>query len=292
MAPRWSPALPSWFEPVRAALAPIAHTVGVLAALAVVFAVVAYLVKGKQAFADARAAAGETRINVILSAVDQLAVSPVVAALLAFAAASIQGHGLHLPTAGLWKAIGEWPTLLIAVFLGDFAGYWRHRLQHTPWLWPAHAIHHSDTRLTWFSLERMHPFDRLGTMLDIVVLTALGLPVWAVAANSFVRHYYGYFIHTDLPWTLGKFGLVLNSPAMHRWHHARDVEGSGSNFATVFSVFDRAFGTYYQPGPCDAPLGVREDMGKGALGQYLHPLKVWGKALKPRPALGPDIADA
>lgn len=281
MAPRWSFALPSWIEPVRAAIGPMVHTVGVLILLAVFFAALAWLVKGKQAFADARAAAGETRINLILSAIDQLAVSPIVTLLLAAAAGSIQSHGLHLPTAGFWTQIGEWPTLLIAVVLGDFAGYWRHRLQHTPWLWPAHAIHHSDTRLTWFSLERTHPFDRLGTMLDIVFLTALGLPIWAVAANSFMRHYYGYFIHTDLPWTLGKFGLVFNSPAMHRWHHARDIEGSGSNFATVFSIFDRAFGTYYQPGPCDAPLGVREDMGKGALGQYLHPFKVWGRALRP-----------
>jgi sterol desaturase/sphingolipid hydroxylase (fatty acid hydroxylase superfamily) len=281
MGSRWSVALPSWIEPVRAAIGPMVHTVGVLVMLAVFFAVLAWLVKGKQAFADARAAAGETRINLILSAIDQLAVSPIVSLLLVAAAGSIQSHGLHLATAGFWIRIGEWPTLLIAVVLGDFAGYWRHRLQHTPWLWPAHAIHHSDTRLTWFSLERTHPFDRLGTMLDIVFLTALGLPIWAVAANSFVRHYYGYFIHTDLPWTLGKFGLVFNSPAMHRWHHARDIEGSGSNFATVFSIFDRAFGTYYQPGPCDVPLGVREDMGKGALGQYLYPLRVWGRALRP-----------
>lgn len=268
------------------------HTVGVLVMLAVVFAILAYLVKGKQAFADARAATGETRINLILSAVDQLAVSPIVALLLAAAAGSIQSHGLHLPTTALWPRLGVWPTLLIAVLFGDFVGYWRHRLQHTPWLWPAHAIHHSDTRLTWFSLERTHPFDRLGTMLDIVFLTALGLPIWAVAASNFVRHYYGYFIHTDLPWTFGKVGLVFNSPAMHRWHHARDIEGSGSNFATVFSIFDRAFGTYYQPGPCEAPLGVREDMGKGALGQYLHPFKVWGRALKPlspQREIGPAI---
>lgn len=280
MGSRWSFALPSWIELVRAAIDPMVHTVGVLLVLGVFFAGLAWLVKGKRAFADARAAAGETRINLILSAIDQLAVSPTVTLLLAAAAASIQSHGLHLPTAAVWTRIGEWPTLLIAVVLGDFAGYWRHRLQHTPWLWPAHAIHHSDTRLTWFSLERTHPVDRLGTMLDIIFLTALGLPVWAVAANSFMRHYYGYFIHTDLPWTLGRFGWVLNSPAMHRWHHARDIEGSGSNFATVFSIFDRAFGTFYQPGPCDAPLGVREDMGKGALGQYLHPFKVWGRMMR------------
>ena len=130
----------------------------------------------------------------------------------------------------------------------------------------------------------MHPIDRAGSLMDMVILSALGFPVWALAANALVRHYWGYVIHADLPWTLGKASWVINSPAMHRWHHARDVEGPGHNFATVFSVWDRAFGTYHQPGPCTAPLGVREDMGEGALGQYAHPLKVWLSAARPQEA--------
>jgi len=112
-----------------------------------------------------------------------------------------------------------------------------------------------------------------------MVMAALGLPVWAISIAVLVRHYYGHFIHADLPWTFGKANLVINPPTAHRWHHARDVAGSGANFATVFSVFDRAFGTWYSPGPCDAPLGVREDMGRGVLGQYLHPFRVWGAAV-------------
>lgn len=272
-----------WIEHLRAIATPFVQAVGLLAACAVFFAILAFLVKGRSAFADARAASGETRINAIVSVVDQLAVSPAVSLILVASTDMVRTHALALPTAGLWTRIGDWPTLVIAVVLGDFFGYWRHRLQHTRWLWPAHAVHHSDTRLTWFSLERTHPIDRLGTALDILVLAALGFPFWAMAGAAFVRHYYGYFIHADLPWTFGRLGLVLNSPAMHRWHHARDIEGSGSNFATVFSIFDRAFGTYYQPGPCAVPLGVREDMGRGAWGQYVYPLKVWWNAVRPTP---------
>ena len=59
--------------------------------------------------------------------------------------------------------------------------------------------------------------------------------------------------------------------------------GPGSNFATVFSVFDRAFGTYYVPGLCTVPLGVNDDMGKGTLGQLLYPFVAWAAALRPRP---------
>ena len=283
--------LSDWIEPIRATAGKFAHDMGVLALCAVFFAGLALLVKGRAAIADARAAAGETRVNLILALLSQLIVGPLIALFILGLMEVFKTHGLNLAPPRLWDAIGQWPTLLLAVVAGDFIGYWRHRVQHTKWLWPAHAIHHSDTRLSWLSLERMHPVDQLGSALDTVLLSALGFPFWALAGNVFVRHYYGYFIHADVPWTLGKAKLLLNSPAMHRWHHARDVDGSGYNFATVFSVFDRLFGTCHQPGPCTAPLGVREAMGKGALGQYLHPLKAWWAAIRSpveRPALPPD----
>jgi sterol desaturase/sphingolipid hydroxylase (fatty acid hydroxylase superfamily) len=60
---------------------------------------------------------------------------------------------------------------------------------------------------------------------------------------------------------------------MHRWHHAREIHGAGSNFGFVFAMFDRAFGTYYLPGPCRAPLGVGEKMGRGAVGLLWHPFQ-------------------
>jgi sterol desaturase/sphingolipid hydroxylase (fatty acid hydroxylase superfamily) len=280
--------LSGWIESLRAAGGKFAHDLGLLALCAVFFAVLALLVKGRKAFADARAAAGETRINLILTLLGQLTVAPLVALFILALIEVLKTQGLNLAPPRLWDVIGQWPTLLLAVVAGDFIGYWRHRVQHMKWLWPAHAIHHSDTRLSWLSLERMHPLDQFGSALDTVILSALGFPFWALAGNVFVRHYYGYFIHADVPWTLGKAGLVLNSPAMHRWHHARDVDGSGHNFATVFSIWDRLFGTYHQPGPCTAPLGVREDMGKGAVGQYLHPLKAWWAAIR-RPAERPSL---
>lgn len=255
-----------------------------LAVMTLLFAALARVVKPATWIADGRAAKEETRINAILSVVDQLTVTPALALVMGWVGTQVRTHGLQLQTPWLWSAIGPAPTLILTVFAGDFIGYWRHRAQHSKWLWPAHAIHHSDTRLTWFSLERMHPVDRLGSAVDTMILAALGVPFWAQAGNVFIRHYYGYLIHADVPWTLGKARWVFNSPAMHRWHHARDIEGSGSNFATVFSVFDRAFGTLHDPGVCDAPLGVREDMGKGALGQYLYPFKEWWSALRRRPA--------
>jgi len=95
-----------------------------------------------------------------------------------------------------------------------------------------------------------------------------------------IRHYYGQFIHADLPWTYGPLKLLFVSPVMHRWHHARDVVGTGSNFATVFSVFDQVWGTYHAPGPCNVPLGVNDDMGQGTIRQLLYPFVAWADRLR------------
>lgn len=251
-----------------------------LSLLAIFFCVLAVLVKGAKAWADARAAAEETRINGILYLVDQFLVTPIILLIAGAFAQYVHALGWDAPGAALWERLGGPATGFIAIFLADFLGYWRHRLQHSALLWPGHAVHHSDTRLTWFSLMRMHPIDRLGTMLDLLGLTLLGFPIWAVALAVAVRHYYGAFIHADVPWTFGRLNWVMISPAMHRWHHARDEKVSGKNFATVFSVFDRAFGTFYCPGPCDVPLGVEAPMAPGALGQYIYPLQAW---FGPRP---------
>jgi sterol desaturase/sphingolipid hydroxylase (fatty acid hydroxylase superfamily) len=100
---------------------------------------------------------------------------------------------------------------------------------------------HPPFRQTWFSLARLQPLDRLGTALDSILPGGLGFPIWALAINVVVRQWYGYLLHADLPFAWRKLGRILNSPVAHRWHHARNV--AGANFATVFSVFDRAFGT-------------------------------------------------
>jgi sterol desaturase/sphingolipid hydroxylase (fatty acid hydroxylase superfamily) len=77
---------------------------------------------------------------------------------------------------------------------------------------------------------------------------------------------------------------------MHRWHHARDVTGAGSNFATVFSVFDQAFGTYYVPGICNVPLGVTDEMGEGTIGQLTYPFVAWARDLAERRSSRPPSA--
>jgi len=246
-----------------------------------VFSLISLVFKGPEAIAAGRRALREIRLNLKFYVFDLLFVAPFIGALVTGLRSTIDRLGLGFVHPSTWDGLGTYGAFLAVVFLGDFIAYWRHRLEHTPALWPSHAIHHGDTDMSWTTLARFHPVNHLTTTaIDIGVLALLGFPMWALVANEMVRKYYGEFIHSDLPWTFGPAGRIFVSPAMHQWHHARDVVGSGSNFATVFSVFDQAFGTFHLPGLCNVPLGVTEDLGMSLWSQLRFPFVSWAERLR------------
>ena len=240
---------------------------------ALFFIAIGFATERGRLLADVRRAAKEGSLNLQIMAFNVLFVVPLIGLGSQALTSFFRDHGLVLFDQSSWMSVPAIATIAFAVFLGDFVGYWRHRLEHTPLLWPSHAVHHSDTEMTWLTLERFHPFNRVTTFfIDSSVLIILGLPPFAVIANNLVRHYYGYFVHADLPWTYGRLGMIFVSPAMHRWHHAADKRFFDTNYATVFSIFDRAFGTFRVPGPCTPPLGVTDDMAPTLVGQMSYPL--------------------
>ncbi|CDX50906.1 conserved membrane hypothetical protein [Mesorhizobium plurifarium] len=234
------------------------------------FVLLAALTKGRAIFRDVRATLSEARIAILILVSEALLFAPILVA----SAILIERLFAWVPWRDFWTGWPLWAVALVGVLVGDFAGYWRHRLEHSELLWPSHAIHHSDTAMTWLAIFRFHPINRLSTVfLDGAAIAVLGLPPYAIIANSAVRHFYGAFIHADLPWTYGHLGRIFVSPAMHRWHHAKDKAAFNTNYATVFSMIDIIFGTYRVPGPCDVPLGVSDDMGSGFIGQYVYPFR-------------------
>jgi sterol desaturase/sphingolipid hydroxylase (fatty acid hydroxylase superfamily) len=262
----------SFLSAVRSTLATLTHGAIALLIPAAFFIALAILLKRGEAIAAGRRAAHEVRTNLGLYFIDIVLVVPALGVLTVAVASVMRALHLIVVPAEFWLMVGAPLTLLAAVFVGDFVGYWRHRLEHTRWLWPSHAINRVTT-----------------TIIDSSALLALGIPAWAAVANGLVRHYYGYFIHADLPWTYGALSRVFVSPAMHRWHHARELRYAGTNFATVFSIFDQAFGTFRLPGPCDVPLGLEDDTGRGVAGQLAYPFKRWfGPLFSRKPAKAAD----
>ena len=181
----------------------------------------------------------------------------------------------------LWNGAPEWLTFVAAILIFDFVVYWRHRLEHTPLLWPIHATHHADTAYHWLTTMRKHPLSKLlSSCVDIVLLLLLGLPEWAIGLATLVRTWWAFFVHADVPWTLGIVGHVLISPAAHRLHHIRDEALMGSNFGNTVTLWDKVFGTYVDPAHhLDCETGIAEGT-RGLAGELLRPFerRYWRKA--------------
>lgn len=164
----------------------------------------------------------------------------------------------------LWPT--SWPFALqiaLAIFAGEAASYWQHRLAHRlPWLWRFHALHHSGERLNLIRAGRFHFVDvASGAFLVFVPLVVLGAPevivTWAAALNATL----GILEHTNTRIRTPSFlDWVLCTPAVHRHHHSRDFAESNHNFCTTFTLFDVLFGTFQKPRP-DGPvaMGVEDD---------------------------------
>lgn len=143
-------------------------------------------------------------------------------------------------------------TLLIAFVLQDFLYYWFHRASHNVhWLWAAHVVHHSSTKMnfsTAFRQSLMYPIAGMWVFwLPMILLGFDPITVFAVVALNLA---YQFFIHTQLTFRWGLIGRcfakVFNTPSYHRVHHSTNAPYIDKNFAGVLIIWDKCFGTYVQ----------------------------------------------
>lgn len=254
--------------------------------LAVLFGVLAYLIKRDTLIEDVRRARPEIVTNLLLLLLNAVVVVPLVAIPL------VTGQSL-LPRpavlVGFWEALPAVLPILAAIVLMEFAAYWRHRLEHVRALWLFHATHHADEAMNWLSVRRKHPVGEvLSLVIDTLLVIMLGLPLWAIGVGLLIRSWWGYFIHADVPWTLGVFGKVFISPAAHRLHHIRDEELMGSNYGNMLTLWDRLFGTYVDPAPyVNCATGIAEGT-RDAWGELVRPFEArYWKKPAPQPTEQP-----
>jgi sterol desaturase/sphingolipid hydroxylase (fatty acid hydroxylase superfamily) len=82
-------------------------------------------------------------------------------------------------------------------------------------------------------------------------------------------------VHADVAWTFGPLRFVLVSPHAHRWHHARELENRGCNFAGVFAFYDVVFGTFYLPDSRPQGFGTQDlALPSGLGGQLAYPFRI------------------
>ncbi|MDI1302623.1 MAG: sterol desaturase family protein [bacterium] len=131
----------------------------------------------------------------------------------------------------------------------DFGFYWMHRASHrVRWLWCAHVTHHSSERMNFSTAMRQNATNIFnGGWLFYVPLAFIGFnPVW-IGVSFALSLVYQFFIHTTLVTKLPALvELVMNTPNHHRVHHASNPGYIDTNYAGVFIIWDRLFGTFVE----------------------------------------------
>ena len=155
-----------------------------------------------------------------------------------------------------------WP---VCFALDDLAYYWFHRSAHrVRWFWASHVIHHSSQhynlstalRQTWTGFLSASFVFRLP-------LFALGFPVPMLLFCAGLNLVYQFWIHTEAVGRLPRpIEAVFNTPSHHRVHHATNARYLDRNYAGVFIVWDRLFGTYEPEVDGDRPrYGIVRNLG-------------------------------
>lgn len=176
----------------------------------------------------------------------------------------------------LWSIFPTWLLVLIVVVTSDFADYCNHRLLHTKWFWPIHAIHHSDPHVTVLTTGRVHILEPVVMRLSYVILLSwLGIPADVLGGGVAILLVHNMYVHINVDWSHGPLRYIIASPRFHRWHHANTPEAFNKNLANVFPFFDVAFGTYYCPGPCVSEVGTDRAPTNNAFKLLAWPLIEW-----------------
>ena len=143
-----------------------------------------------------------------------------------------------------------WIRLILSVMLFDFATYWLHRASHKiPLLWRLHRVHHSDTQMDSSTTFRFHPIELAIVYQagNIVAAGIFGLDVTSLALYYFIVYIFFFIEHSNLnyPNCLNRtLGLLFVMPDHHRVHHHQEQVYTDSNFADIFIIWDRLFGTF------------------------------------------------
>ncbi len=140
-----------------------------------------------------------------------------------------------------------WWAWALCFVLDDFAYYWGHRAGHRiRWFWASHVNHHSSQhynlstalRQTWTG------FIALSFLFRIPLALAGFHPAMLATCAGF-NLIYQFWIHTEAIRRMPRwFEAVMNTPSHHRVHHATNPVYLDRNYAGVFIVWDRLFGTF------------------------------------------------
>ena len=140
-----------------------------------------------------------------------------------------------------------WWAFVLAFVLDDLGYYWIHRAGHRiRWAWAAHVVHHSSQHYNLSTALRQTWTGFFGlTFIIKLPLFLVGFPPAMLAFVGGINLIYQFWIHTEVIGRMPRwFEAVMNTPSHHRVHHATNPRYLDMNYAGVFIVWDKMFGTF------------------------------------------------
>jgi sterol desaturase/sphingolipid hydroxylase (fatty acid hydroxylase superfamily) len=173
---------------------------------------------------------------------------------------------LHAPwsRAGL-AAASDWAWLPLDILLLDFWIYWWHRANHEwRFLWRFHEVHHRDRHLDATTALRFHFGEvALSAAARALAIMALAIPLTSVIVFEIAVIVATVFHHANWripPAVERALARLIITPSRHWVHHHRVQADTDSTYGTIFSFWDRWFGT-------TTPTQRRQLMPLGVEGQ-------------------------
>jgi sterol desaturase/sphingolipid hydroxylase (fatty acid hydroxylase superfamily) len=163
-----------------------------------------------------------------------------------------------------WLGTPAWLRWPLTVLLLDAWTYHWHRLNHrVPFFWRFHALHHSDRAMDVTTASRFHLGEIvLSSLLRIPVLPLIGCRIEELALYELLLFAVVQFHHANigLPESLDKaLRAVIVTPHLHKVHHSVLRAECNSNYSSLFSWWDRLFGTIrFSPNLQAIAFGVDE----------------------------------
>lgn len=138
---------------------------------------------------------------------------------------------------------------LISIVVLDFAAYAVHVSLHKfSFLWKVHLVHHSDVSVDATTSYRHHPIEPLYRLaVTAVVAWVLGVPLVALALYRSLSAVNAILEHANIrvPRLLDRMLVWFwVTPDMHKVHHSNVRSQTDSNYANLFSFYDRLFRTF------------------------------------------------
>ncbi len=140
-----------------------------------------------------------------------------------------------------------WWAWVLLLFVDDFAYYWFHRVSHeSRFFWNFHVVHHSSNQYNLSVAVRQSWFSGIAHWIFYVPLAFLGFPFWAFVLMHGLNLIYQFWIHTKFIGKMGWLEYILNTPSHHRVHHGVNEQYLDKNYAGIFIIWDRLFGTFVE----------------------------------------------